>query len=57
MIGRMIRAKGADDVARFRIMSRKIRFQMITDILTNVTGSAPSRAPAVALFFEAIYLK
>jgi hypothetical protein len=29
----MIRAKGADDVARFRLMSRKIRFQMITDML------------------------
>jgi hypothetical protein len=43
----MIRAKGADDVARFRLMSRKIRFQMITDTQPRLAGKRnPGRAAA-----------
>jgi hypothetical protein len=32
MIGRMIRACGADDVAGLRLAFRKLRFQMIADM-------------------------
>ncbi len=32
MIGRMIRAFGADDIANPRTTFRKLRFQMIADI-------------------------
>jgi hypothetical protein len=44
MIGRMIRAFGADDVARFRLRFRKLRFQMITDSPRSPTIVARPKA-------------
>jgi hypothetical protein len=40
MIGQMIRAFGADDVAGTRPKFRKLRFQMIADM---VTSGSPAR--------------
>jgi hypothetical protein len=42
MTGRMIRAFGADDVARLRLVFKKLRFQMIAD--TEHRGGDPSRS-------------